>query len=512
MMSPRARIAVRIFAATLFSILAPAAVLYALGYRYDPNEQEVERIAFLLAESSPRQASVFLDDTFIASQTPARAHAVEPGTHTVRIEREDTFPWIKRLAFVGGLATRVHDITLFLTEPVKQTLYEQPITWSSQHTQHPFAIALNDKHQLIHVTPSRVQTLFEDPISDAQRLSITTHLTWHPTQPIAATLLNERTAILFTDDPTHTLIELPTDAIGVIPSPTVKQGLFFITPQHELMLTEVHHSPNATPTVIQHVQHVILTDQQLLVLADSTEPASPLEPETHTKYTDWLRVTHRDLPINRLSVEPLLEREWRAMPALVHIVETTDPSTDTPTISQGWFHQPAPHASTPESLTAYDGTFLYLDSPYTPEQRTEASHLSTYPPSESAHTFGFISGTATRAIAYNDLPTTFTYDKTNLPHTDAVPISLSVGVLQDINRLSQTARAVQWHPFATSLYTLYENKLVINEIDTRDGRETYTYDLDSFIPESVHLFLCDATGRCAIPTTHGIDQWTLYRP
>lgn len=101
-----------------FFVTAPLVVLYTAGYRYNFGTGEIVQTGVLSLSSTPRGASIVLDDETLRASTPALLKNVLPGDHTVRIEKAGYSSWEKTLTVQSRSTTFADDVVLFLeTDP-----------------------------------------------------------------------------------------------------------------------------------------------------------------------------------------------------------------------------------------------------------------------------------------------------------------------------------------------------------------------------------------------------------
>ncbi|MEN9558717.1 MAG: hypothetical protein RL141_1086 [Candidatus Parcubacteria bacterium] len=84
-------------AVLLFLVLAPLAVFYTAGYRWNPKKGMIERNGTLILDSVPAGATIFLNGQAIEERTPVTLQRVTPGTYQVRLELDGHAPWEKTL-------------------------------------------------------------------------------------------------------------------------------------------------------------------------------------------------------------------------------------------------------------------------------------------------------------------------------------------------------------------------------------------------------------------------------
>lgn len=96
----------------LFLLLAPVAVFYALGYRYDVNRGQVLRTGAVLVTTYPRNATVTLDSEPARKRTPVVVRNVLPGEHLLRVELEGYETFEKRVTILAERTTLYDAILL----------------------------------------------------------------------------------------------------------------------------------------------------------------------------------------------------------------------------------------------------------------------------------------------------------------------------------------------------------------------------------------------------------------
>lgn len=101
-----------------FFVTAPLVVLYTAGYRYNFGTGQIVQTGVLSVSSTPRSATILLDDDPLRATTPALLKNVLPGDHRVRVEKDGYSSWEKTLAVQSRSTTFADDVVLFLvTEP-----------------------------------------------------------------------------------------------------------------------------------------------------------------------------------------------------------------------------------------------------------------------------------------------------------------------------------------------------------------------------------------------------------
>lgn len=82
---------------TFFIVAAPALVFYTSGYRLNSKKTSLERSGTIIVDSLPRGARILIDGQDTARTTPYTFQYVSPGSHHIRLEREQYLPWDKNV-------------------------------------------------------------------------------------------------------------------------------------------------------------------------------------------------------------------------------------------------------------------------------------------------------------------------------------------------------------------------------------------------------------------------------
>ena len=109
----------------IFLIITPLISLYTTGYKISSGFH-VQKTGILIIDSEPDQADIYLNNKIqrnflktIFTQgksnitTPAKIKNLLPGEYDVRLERENYWPWQKKLKIKSGQSTFAEDIYLF---------------------------------------------------------------------------------------------------------------------------------------------------------------------------------------------------------------------------------------------------------------------------------------------------------------------------------------------------------------------------------------------------------------
>ena len=114
-----------LFFVFLFCIITPAISLYASGYKINKGFK-LQKTGILIIDSNPADAKIYIDNEIQQNflnkilqkkegftTTPEKIKNILPGEYKVRIEKENYWPWEKKLTIQSGETTFAEDIRLF---------------------------------------------------------------------------------------------------------------------------------------------------------------------------------------------------------------------------------------------------------------------------------------------------------------------------------------------------------------------------------------------------------------
>jgi hypothetical protein len=101
------------FFITLFFVLAPLAVLYTAGFRYNPTNGGLEKTGGISIVTSPRGADITLDGDRVGKSSPHVLKRLLAGNYTVHLEKRDFHPWEGTVDVLRGRTSFLESILLF---------------------------------------------------------------------------------------------------------------------------------------------------------------------------------------------------------------------------------------------------------------------------------------------------------------------------------------------------------------------------------------------------------------
>jgi hypothetical protein len=106
--------------ATLFLVLLPVILSYALGYKIDYRNLKIYKTGILYIASRPAGASIYLNGAMRNDLTPARIEELKPGSYKVEVRKDGFYPWEKEMVVMANMVTKEDHIVLFsITQEMK---------------------------------------------------------------------------------------------------------------------------------------------------------------------------------------------------------------------------------------------------------------------------------------------------------------------------------------------------------------------------------------------------------
>jgi hypothetical protein len=106
------RILLLVFIVMFFAV-APAAIFYTAGYRWNPKKGAIERNGTLIVDTIPAGAAITLNGNKLLKASPVTQQDVAPGSYRIRLEMQGYYPWEKTLDVRPELVTFVTGVVLW---------------------------------------------------------------------------------------------------------------------------------------------------------------------------------------------------------------------------------------------------------------------------------------------------------------------------------------------------------------------------------------------------------------
>ncbi len=106
-----------------FLILAPAVILYSLGYSYDWQKKALVKTGAFYFESEPSGAQIFINDKNYG-KTNKFTKRLLPKDYKVSIRKDGFFPWEKQLKIESQIVTEARNISLIPENPNSKIVLE----------------------------------------------------------------------------------------------------------------------------------------------------------------------------------------------------------------------------------------------------------------------------------------------------------------------------------------------------------------------------------------------------
>lgn len=147
----------------LFFIITPLISLYAAGYKFGSGFK-IQKTGMLIINSEPPNASIyvngkiqknFLKTIYLPKQslikTPAKIKNILPGEYLISVEKDQYWPWQKKLQIHPGQSTFAEDIVLFKKNIPLQIISGQHKKFSLSPNEKKIAVKSNDEITLFNL-------------------------------------------------------------------------------------------------------------------------------------------------------------------------------------------------------------------------------------------------------------------------------------------------------------------------------------------------------------------------
>lgn len=146
----------------LFIIIAPLLIFYALGYRYNWTNRNIEKNGALYIKSFPSSAEIFIDEKKIKPKTPTQVVEISSGKYDVLVKKDKYVPWKKKLKIYSGETTFAEAIVLFLENREKTNLSHGGKEWIINKQKNQFCFFDKDNNLTItNIEQEKAQIAFK---------------------------------------------------------------------------------------------------------------------------------------------------------------------------------------------------------------------------------------------------------------------------------------------------------------------------------------------------------------
>lgn len=251
-----------------FVSIAPAIVLYAVGYR-PPEDGTIfpESVGVLLIDAIPAESVVEVDGEVLGNVPRASAN-LRPGDVRVKVAREGYIPWEKTLSILPVKATEVRDIRLFPTTPEREQVLEGVRDFSLSPNRSLIAAVTDNQTLQIF---SRDEKVLVSPVPLA---AFPTSVLWSP---------DSNLVLLEYPGDTHSVVDITQRQGRVVPLPDLRGAdaiqwdprvpgrLFYIDDAQSLRSMDI--STRLSTTLLENVTAFGVSSRNLHVAVGGTQYA-----------------------------------------------------------------------------------------------------------------------------------------------------------------------------------------------------------------------------------------------
>ncbi|MEX0650036.1 MAG: WD40 repeat domain-containing protein [Candidatus Andersenbacteria bacterium] len=219
-----------------FIAIAPAIVLYAVGYRPPVSGIIVpDPVGVLLLDAFPKRAQVTVNDS-TASRVPGAVSNLAPGNVRVHIFKDGYVSWEKNLPIEPARATEARDVRLFPQTPDTEIVLRNVEDFSLAPNRSLIAAVSSDN--TLQIMRQNEESLVTPITLPARPL----HILWSPDSTLLLlTYPNRIPSIVDVTDKRGQVVPLPelAKATNVQWDPRVPGRLLFLLPDHVLMAMSI---------------------------------------------------------------------------------------------------------------------------------------------------------------------------------------------------------------------------------------------------------------------------------
>lgn len=102
----------KIFSAVLFVLISGLVLFFAYGYRYDFEDQEIQKTSIIDFQHKFVDVQVLVDGAEVISSMPFQFKGVLPGIHEVEVRKDGFYSWSRRVKVVDDRVSIIDDVLL----------------------------------------------------------------------------------------------------------------------------------------------------------------------------------------------------------------------------------------------------------------------------------------------------------------------------------------------------------------------------------------------------------------
>jgi len=147
-----------------FGMLSVYLILSASGYRIDWKWFRIEKTGIITIKSQPRDVSVFVDASLLASSTPVALRNMLPGSYDITINKPEYHDWSKTIQVDSGRVTDLSDVLLLRLNPVVETISVKEMQLLDNYTQNNDILISGNEIYRNEKSPQLVTRLSRDVV------------------------------------------------------------------------------------------------------------------------------------------------------------------------------------------------------------------------------------------------------------------------------------------------------------------------------------------------------------
>jgi len=141
-----------LFYLSLFLFFAglPFILLFALGYKFDPQAFKLVKTGLIYIKTQPEGATIYLNNKLVPVKTPSSIRDLLPGSYKIRLELARHYPWKGELSVEAGKVIRLDKIILFPLIPDMEQLNQEKFSLFRLDAESGLIYYLNQKNGVVY--------------------------------------------------------------------------------------------------------------------------------------------------------------------------------------------------------------------------------------------------------------------------------------------------------------------------------------------------------------------------
>jgi hypothetical protein len=164
----------------LFALISPVLVLFARGYKFNPQGWRMVKTGSIVVKTDPQRADIFLDGEDLNKRSNTTLRFLLPKEYTLTIKKDDYLTWTKKLSVHSEKVTWSNPdrdyVTLFRSNPNAEVI--EPVSYSYVEQKLGKILFLkNSEVWNVDLNSKKIENLGKHPLTESLDYSNTNRTT-----------------------------------------------------------------------------------------------------------------------------------------------------------------------------------------------------------------------------------------------------------------------------------------------------------------------------------------------